>query len=113
MSKAPVPFANNWAYLKVELNWLERLLMLAVARKRKDLKDINRVAHNRGDRVTSHWWKGLIHVSPRAYDEGPPPKKASTDKASADKVLGYQKQMELRERASRAHDILLGLPELR
>lgn len=115
MSKAPVPFANNWAYLKVELNWLERLLMLAVARKRKELKDINRVAHNRGDKVTSHWWKGLIHVSPRAYDEGPPQKSAqqSTDKATADKALGYQRQLELRIRASRAQNIALALPELR
>lgn len=111
MSKAPVPFANNWAYLKVELSWLERLLMLAVARKRKELKDINRVAHNRGDRVTSHWWQGLISVSTRAYDEGPPPQKSTT--SSDGKVLGYQKQMELRIRASKAQNIALGLPELR
>ena len=25
-----LPFADNWAYLKTELNWLDRLLMLAI-----------------------------------------------------------------------------------
>ncbi|MEL6135922.1 MAG: hypothetical protein AAFR42_00710 [Cyanobacteria bacterium J06628_6] len=107
MSKSPTPFANNWAYLKTELNWLERLLMLAVARKRKELKEIGRVAHNRGDKVTSHWWQGLISVTTRAYDEGPPQKK------SADKSLGYQKQLDLRIRASLSQNIALALPQLR
>ncbi|MEO0541246.1 MAG: hypothetical protein AAFZ80_10330 [Cyanobacteria bacterium P01_A01_bin.105] len=109
MTKAPAPFANNWAYIKVELNWLERLLMLAVARKRKDLKTVDRVARNRGDKVTSHWWQGLIHLPSRAYDEGPPPQK----KLPTDKPLGYQKQLDLRIRASHAQRICLALPQLR
>ncbi|NJL58090.1 hypothetical protein HC928_25475 [bacterium] len=29
-------FADNWAYLKTELQWLDRVLMLAVARQRQE-----------------------------------------------------------------------------
>jgi hypothetical protein len=73
-TESPVPFANNWAYLKTELSWLERLLMLAIARQRKEAKALGRVARTKADQVTSHWWQGLINVSPRTYEEGPPPK---------------------------------------
>ena len=59
------PFASNWAYLKVELNWLERLLMVSAARQRKETRDVNRVARSAVDRATSHWWQGLIEHARR------------------------------------------------
>ena len=69
------PFENNWAYLKTELRWLDRVLMMAVARKRQDDKVLHRVANSTADQVTSHWWKGIITVSRGIDDrEGPPPK---------------------------------------
>lgn len=101
------PFANNWAYLKTELNWLDRLLMLAVARQRQDTKEVDRIAQSRADRVTSHWWKGIIAINQQAaYDNCPPPKSA-TGKSS------YQQQLETRIRASQNQDIILALPTLR
>ena len=58
-----MPFADNWAYLKTELSWLDRLLMLAIARQRKETKAINKIAQTSADQVSSHWWKGVISVS--------------------------------------------------
>jgi hypothetical protein len=56
------PFLDNWTYLKVELNWLERLLLIAVARQRKETKEIDRVARTAVDRATSHWWRGMVSL---------------------------------------------------
>ncbi|MBW4521213.1 MAG: hypothetical protein KME16_16125 [Scytolyngbya sp. HA4215-MV1] len=105
------PFPDNWAYLKAELNWLDRLLMLAVARQRKDSRLIDRLSQSRADRVTSHWWKGLVSLEGTAtYDDCVPSRPTTTDKTSG---LGYQKQLELRVRASLECGHNLGLPLLR
>ena len=101
------PFANNWAYLKIELNWLDRLLMLAVARQRQDTKEVDRVAQSHADRVTSHWWKGIIAINQQAAYDDCPPKKSATGKP------GYQQQLETRIRASQNQGIILALPTLR
>ncbi len=74
------PFADNWSYLKVELNWLERLLLTAVARQKKDLKDIDRVARSAADRTTSHWWKGIVSLEGvAAYDSPAKPKPSEAE----------------------------------
>ncbi|NDJ18453.1 AAA family ATPase [Myxacorys almedinensis] len=101
------PFLENWTYLKVELNWLERLLLLTVARQRKDLKDVERVAQTKADRATSHWWKGMVSLEGNASYDSPPERR----KASADGHLGnYQQQMAARIRASREQGVGLALP---
>ncbi len=56
------PFLDNWTYLRTELAWLDRVLGLAIARHRKEAKEIERFAHSRVDRITSHWWKGLVSL---------------------------------------------------
>jgi len=56
-------FADNWAYLKTELAWLDRLLMVAVARQKRDLQELDDFALSSEDRVTSHWWKGIISLT--------------------------------------------------
>ncbi|OLP17910.1 hypothetical protein BST81_12690 [Leptolyngbya sp. 'hensonii'] len=100
-------FADNWNYLKAELNWLDRVLMMAVARQRKESKEVERVTQSRADRVTSHWWKGLILVDGEAsYDDGTPPKVAS----DAVGKLSYQQQIQARIQASCQKGIHLGLP---
>ena len=48
-----MPFADNWAYLKTELAWLDRLLMLAVARQRKETKTVKKYASVAADNVSS------------------------------------------------------------
>ncbi|MEM9903978.1 MAG: AAA family ATPase [Cyanobacteria bacterium P01_D01_bin.44] len=107
-AEPPSTFANNWAYLKTELTWLERLLMLTLARQRQNSKDINRVARNPGDQASSHWWQGLITVNGCAYDEGPPPKR----KAPQGKAQTYQQQLDARVKASEARGIWLAVPSL-
>ncbi|MDJ0707207.1 MAG: hypothetical protein QNJ46_28365 [Leptolyngbyaceae cyanobacterium MO_188.B28] len=102
------PFANNWAYLKTELNWLDRVLVMAVARQRQDAKDVDRLSQSRADRVTSHWWKGIITLSQQAAYDDCPPQKPSTGKKP-----GYQEQLENRIRASQTQGIILALPTLR
>ena len=64
------PFTDNWAYIKTELNWLDRVLVMAVGRHRRDLKETESMTRNARDRVTRHWWKGVITLdqSPN-YDE--------------------------------------------
>ena len=64
------PFTDNWAYIKTELNWLDRILVMAVGRHRRDLKETESMTRNARDRVTRHWWKGIITLdqSPN-YDE--------------------------------------------
>lgn len=124
-----MPFADNWAYLKTELCWLDRLLMLAVARQRKETKKINNVASAKGDRVSAHWWKGVISVSKPGYDDTRVPAstkiipispKDSITKSSAAKEppkdrkkVGYQQQLENRIQASAKEETVLALPSLR
>ncbi len=102
----PEGFANNWDYLKTELRWLDQVLMMAVTRQRKESHDVERVAQSKADRVTSHWWKGLISLEGEvAYDEHRQP--SNTTK------VNYQQQSESRIQASHRRGIILALPNLR
>ena len=58
------PFADNWAYLKAELAWLDRILMRSLAKQRQTNQEVDRVAKSAVDRSTSHWWKGFIAIDP-------------------------------------------------
>ncbi|MGI0491125.1 hypothetical protein ACN4EG_04875 [Alkalinema pantanalense CENA528] len=107
----PVPramdaFSDNWAYLKVELNWLERLLMMAVAKQRQEAKELDAIAKTRGDRATSHWWKGVITVEKGGYDSPRPVVAKSVT------VGNYHEQLETRVQASAKEGIPLALPQL-
>ncbi|PZO54844.1 MAG: hypothetical protein DCF15_11265 [Phormidesmis priestleyi] len=103
-----VPFADNWAYLKTELSWLDRLLMLAIARQRKETKAIKKVALTPADNVSSHWWKGVIAVSNPGYDDCRVPAAIPCIKP-----VGYQQQLESRIQVSSQADVVLALPSLR
>ncbi|MBW4466226.1 MAG: hypothetical protein KME07_12430 [Pegethrix bostrychoides GSE-TBD4-15B] len=97
-------FADNWAYLRTELHWLDRLLMAAAAKQRKEAKEIDRIAQSKADQATSHWWKGLITAEGNAaYDEYRQPSSAK---------IGYQAQLEAQIQAARRQGVLLGLPSL-
>lgn len=102
-----LPFADNWAYLKTELSWLDRLLMLAIARQKKETKAVNKVAKTSADRVSAHWWKGVIAVAQPAYDDCRAPVKTQP------KFVGYQQQLESRIQMSAKDEIVLALPSLR
>ncbi|MGD1895556.1 MAG: AAA family ATPase [Phormidesmis sp.] len=121
-----MPFADNWAYLKTELAWLDRLLMLAIARQRKDHKAIEKVATTPADRLSSHWWKGVISVPNPSYDDCRAPAAAATElkspatngeSATLPKCkkapVGYQSQLERRIQISAQDNIVLALPSLR
>lgn len=100
-------FADNWAYLRMELRWLDQVLMTAVARQRKENHEIDRVTHARADRVTSSWWKGIISTEGKAmYDEHRQP-------APAGSKITYPQQLESKIQASYSQGILLALPSLR
>jgi hypothetical protein len=104
----PVPFADNWAYLKTELNWLDRMLMMAVSRQKRELREVDDFATSMEDRVTSHWWKGIIAVNRTAgYDNAQPPK------STKGKPGSYSQQLEARIQASRQQGIVLALPCLK
>lgn len=116
MSGSPAtPFSDNWTYLKTELQWLEKLLMLAIARRRQDDKVVNRISKTPADRATSHWWQGLVTFDQQpAYDEAPAKQAMlKTAIASSTNKPGYQQQLEARIQASHQQGILLGLPLLR
>lgn len=99
-------FADNWAYLRTELHWLDRLLMGAVAKQRKETKEIDRVAQSKADQATSHWWKGLITSEGNAaYDEYRQP--------NAGPRTGYQAQLETQIQSAQKQGIVLALPSLR
>lgn len=102
------PFPDNWTYLRTELNWLDRVLASAIARQRKDTKEIERVARTKADYATSHWWKGLVTLDGLLAGDSPaePPRRRTTLKT------GYQQQMEARIQASHTQGIVLGLPSL-
>jgi hypothetical protein len=98
-------FADNWSYLRTELHWLERLLLAAVAKQRKEAKDIDRIAQSKADRATSHWWKGIITADGEiAYDEYRQP---------AGIKVNYHSQIEAQVQASHQRGILLALPALK
>lgn len=99
------PFANNWAYLETELNWLERLLLVAVSQQRKNLKSVTRVAKTSADKATSDWWQGLIAVKNRAYDD-------TAQKPKDPNAQGYQKTLDQRIFLSRVKKVNLGLPTM-
>ncbi len=104
------PFDSNWAYLKAELRWLDRVLMMAVARKRQDNKVLSTVANSPADKVTSHWWKGIVAVSRGVDDrEGPPPKPVPQGQIT----LSYGQVLDLQIQATAQVGIPLGLPLLR
>ena len=101
-------FTDNWAYLKAELQWLDRVLMLAVARQRKETKEIDRVAQSKADRATSHWWKGVVSLDGNvSYDEHRQP----VSQPSPAKPT-HQQQMEQQIKVSRDRGIVLALPVL-
>ncbi|MBW4490576.1 MAG: hypothetical protein KME12_22590 [Trichocoleus desertorum ATA4-8-CV12] len=109
MSDPVERFQNNWAYLKAELTWLDRILSVAIARQRQEQKTVDRVAQSRADRVTSHWWKGLVTLEGTAgHDEIRP---RPTHRSSP--APGYQQQIEARIQASSQQGVALGLPQLR
>lgn len=100
-------FPNNWAYLKTELRWLDRLLMIAVSRQKQDYKVIDQVAQTEADRATSHWWKGIVAINQAPiYEDGPPPRQPS-------RPVNYSQELESRIRASRQAGVTLALPDLR
>jgi hypothetical protein len=104
----PAPFADNWAYLKTELNWLDRMLMMAVSRQKRELREVDDFATSMEDRVTSHWWKGIIAINRSAgYDNAQPPK------ASKGRTGSYSQQLEARIQVSRQQGIVLALPHLK
>lgn len=97
-------FADNWAYLRTELYWLERLLIAAVAKQQKEAKEIDRVARSKADRATSHWWKGIIASEGSvAYDEYRQPATKAT----------HVQQVELQIKAAQKAGVILALPLLR
>jgi hypothetical protein len=104
-SESVEEFADNWAYLKTELNWLERVLMMAIARQRKDTKEIDRVARTRADKATSHWWKGIIAAEGAiAHEDHRPP--------NPKPAKSYQQQLDARIQVSHQRGIVLALPLL-
>lgn len=104
------PFTDNWTYLKTELKWLERLLVAAVARRRQEEKEINRVAKSQADRVTSHWWKGLVVLDRQAAFDDCPAQAPALESASSKQ--SYDQQLEAKIQVSQAQGLGLGLPML-
>jgi hypothetical protein len=99
-------FADNWAYLRTELRWLEQVLMVAVARQRKETHDIERIAQSKADRATSAWWKGIITTEGKAvYDEHRQPQSGAK--------TSYHQQLEAKIQVSSQKGVLLALPALR
>jgi hypothetical protein len=102
------PFTDNWTYLRTELNWLDQVLGTAVARQRKEVKEVERVARSRADKATSHWWKGLISIEGEVGGDSP----ADTARRRRTVKISYQQQMEARIQATTQKGITLGLPSL-
>ncbi|MBW4581327.1 MAG: ATP-binding protein [Tildeniella nuda ZEHNDER 1965/U140] len=103
------PFSDNWAYLRAELLWLDRLLSMAIARQRHETKVVDQAARSRVDRVTSHWWKGLVTLEGETSYDSPaehPRSRSTTPKAS------YQQQLDAKIQVSQQRGVLLGVPSL-
>lgn len=119
--KATQPFADNWSYIKTELNWLDRLLLLAVGRQRRESKELDKLGRNPRDKVTRHWWRGIVSFdTPPAYDDGRPATVASEETVPGQQSnpatsppASHQQLLEARVRASQDQGIVLGLPILR
>ncbi|MBO1351199.1 MAG: ATP-binding protein [Hormoscilla sp. GUM202] len=106
--------ADNWAYLRLELSWLDRLLRIAVARQRQDVKEIDRVAKSKVDQATSHWWKGLISLEKQIGNDDKHQRQPNIPGLTNPPLPNsYQQQLEARIKASYARGIVLGLPSLR
>ena len=97
-------FRDNWSYLKVEINWLERILLNAAAKMRKTEATTARFAKTKADRATHSWWEGLVTLEKVGYDSPP------VDVAP--KSLTYQQQIDLRITESHTQGIPLALPSL-
>ncbi len=106
-SDAVEPFPDNWTYLRAELNWLDRILGMAVAQQRKEAKELEHLVRSRADRATSHWWKGLLTLDGEiAYDSPAEMPRRRSGKGN------YQQQMNSKIRASEQQGICLGVPSL-
>ncbi|MEO1522126.1 MAG: AAA family ATPase [Cyanobacteria bacterium J06633_2] len=103
-------FSDNWAYLRTELSWLDRMLMMAVARYRQDKRNVDHVAQNHADQASSHWWKGIVSMDGNgAYDEH----RKATKPAGTSAKVSYNQQLDARIKASQAKGTVLALPVLR
>ncbi|MEB3275188.1 MAG: hypothetical protein VKJ85_15530 [Prochlorothrix sp.] len=101
------PFTDNWSYIKTELNWLERLLMVAVGQQRRDWQETLGLAQNERDKVTRHWWKGIISLNQTPnYDEKRPTPPAKSENQ------GFQQQLAQRIQSSQQQGVILSLPSL-
>jgi len=58
------PFTDNWAYIRAELGWLDRVLMRAIAKQKQVNQVSDRVAKSAKDKATNHWWLGFIDLDP-------------------------------------------------
>ena len=98
-------FRDNWSYLKVEMSWLERILLNAVAKARIQEAKLNRHAKTNADRATRDWWEGIVSFEKGGYDSPPPARPATP-------VQSYQQQLDSRIKQSQAAGIDLVLPRL-
>ncbi len=98
-------FANNWAYLKVELNSLERLILVAVARQKKENKDADRMLRTPADRAAQYWLQGLMNVEGNIGYDSPPPARLA-------KPQTYNQQLDSRLAITHQTGKLLALPAL-
>jgi hypothetical protein len=98
-------FRDNWSYLKVEINWLERILLTAAAKARKTDATFTRFAKNKADRSTHTWWEGLVTFDKVGYDSPPPP-------PAPKPAMSYQQQLDARIQKSQSAGVILALPML-
>jgi len=108
-SDRTTPFNDNWGYLRTEFNWLDRVLRLAVAKRQRERKAIDRVAKTPGDRASSDWWKGLVTLDGTVGRDEIGKLEVFAHKSQG---LNYQQQLEQKIQASHEQGILLGLPML-
>lgn len=109
------PFRDNWSYLKVEMNWLERILLNAVAKARAVEAKTNRHAKTAADRASRDWWMGLMNFEKVGYDSPSPTANPSANSGASSGVKpsqSYHQQLEARIRQSQAVGVQLVLPEL-
>jgi hypothetical protein len=98
-------FTDNWAYLKVELNHLERLLLAAVAKQKKENKEADRFLRTPADRASQHWLQGLMNLEGTIGYDSPPPVRPK-------QTTSYAQQLEQRIQATQQQGKLLALPAL-
>ena len=98
-------FRDNWSYLKVEMSWLERILLNAVAKARIQEAKLNRHAKTNADRATRDWWEGIVSFEKVGYDSPPPDRRATP-------AQSYQQQLDSRIKQSQSAGIDLVLPRL-